>query len=818
MTIIAIALGAAALVASWVVSESISHTLVSVDTRTDVGVSVQSLHQDAALTPADRDRLAALPGVRRATGVILGRAGVVSPDGKLASAATSMDLAGTNADDTGRMVTVAGRAPSAAGEVAINADVARRNDLAVGMPVRVLVADGRSEAATVVGTFDYRTLGSPSTTDWGSDTVPTVAFDAQSAPGLLGDRFSRIELATAPGTDLKRLRDAAERVVGGVSYRISTGPELARDARERATSDIWDLRFTLLPFAVLAMLVGMTVISNTFTILVTQRIRQFALLRAVGASRRQVRRTVLAEAVVLGLAGGTVGVLLGVALGPGVIAITRPADDIDYTVPPLAVLLGYLAGVLITVVAAYGSARRASAVSPMAALRSDATVPRDIRTRNVLLGVGALLVSAALVFATRNPNAGTASRIVAIGGAVLGGLGVLLLTPTIAGAVLGTVMRLMRQGGRPALRFGVRNAARDPRRTASTASAITVGLALICAFASLSASLSTLIGSTTRATVPTTTTVLQPGGGNAATLDPADLTTARHLPGVSAAAASRDMLVDVDYPGGTTKRRASAIEPEALNGLLTPHITGGSGDLRKGFVIAQNQADMLGLGVGDPVTLQITPQTSVRSRVAGVYEATELQSSIYFDVSLAPTSLRESVSVIYLTGPDPAAVRARAEAAFRDRPDVTVTDQQGLVAQGVEAQRLAFVVMYAMFAVALIIALFGVVNTLALSVSERGREIGMARAVGASRSLIRRSIRVESLVISLLGALLGVLVGVAVGTVMQHAMLGQRLSAVTIPLDLIGAGLAAIVLAAMLAAAWPARRAASTAALSAIAE
>jgi putative ABC transport system permease protein len=354
----------------------------------------------------------------------------------------------------------------------------------------------------------------------------------------------------------------------------------------------------------------------------------------------------------------------------------------------------------------------------------------------------------------------------------------------------------------------VRNAARDPRRTASTATAITVGLGLVCAFGTLSATLTALIGSADRANIPVTTTILEPAAGKSATLDPADLDTVRTLPGVTAAAAARNVLADVGYAGGNTKFRVTAIEPSALGTLLTPQLTAGTADLRRGVVISQNQADMMGVRTGDALTIGLG-STTVRTTIAGVYQATELQSSLYFDVAKAPDL---QPSLIYVAGS-----RAAVDAAFRDRPDVRVTDRDALVAADVAEQALAFVVIDAMFGVAIVIGVFGVVNTLVLAVLERTREIGLTRAIGADRRLIRRMITMEGLVISLFGAALGILVGVAVGAVMQHAMLGQQLLSFTVPVEAIGLSLLGIVLAGLLAAVWPARRAARTDVLSAIA-
>ncbi|MFE6739580.1 ABC transporter permease [Streptomyces tubercidicus] len=817
MTLLAIALGVTATVGSWVVSDSIATTLAGEETRHDVGVSVQSPGKEPLLTAADRDRLARTPGVRRAEGVVVGRAGLIGRGNKFIRTTTVLDRAGTNWSNDKRFAVEAGTAPTAPGQVALQKAEADSAGLTVGDTAHVLLSGGRSDTAKVTALFTYHRLGPRTTTDTNeaSDAVPVVAYDTATAAKLLGPRFHRIELIPATGASPGTIKAAVRKGIGD-EYHVETGRALAQAAVQQTDSDAQELRMTMLPFAAVALLVGMFVIANTFTLLVIRRTRQFALLRAVGARRSQVRAGIIIEAVVLGVAGGTIGTLGGVALGPSMIAVMRPEDDVDFTVSPVAILLGYGVAVLVTTVAAYRSARRAAAVPPVAALRTAETVPRETpRTRNAT-GLGCVVLGLVMVAVTADPSASNLGRIIGLAGAVLGVIGVIVLAPFFAVALLRPLMRLLGPRSGPAVRLGLSNAVGDPRRTSGTATALTVGLALVCAFATLSASFSTLIASTTRANVPTTTTVLQSAAGVESSLTLAEADKVRKLPGVTQVAGSREALVGLTYQGGRTERRISAIEPAGLKGPLTPHLTAGSLDLTHGVVISQNQADMMDLGMHDRITLHLDAKTSVTQTVVGIYDATELQASIFMDVSKAPASLRRQITTLYAAGPDPDRAWDGIRAAFRDRPDVSVGSGETLVEQGIDQQSLAFTLMYAMFGVAILIAVFGVVNTLMLSVMERTREIGVIRAVGATRLLVRRTIRVESIVISLFGALLGVVVGVPAGAVMQHAMFGQRLWDFSFPAGVIGLSLVGITLAAVLAAIWPARRAARTEMLAAI--
>jgi putative ABC transport system permease protein len=780
MTLVAIVLGVSFVVATWVVSDSTAATMAGADARTDVGVAVQIKDRAPELTTADRDRLAALPGVGHVTAMVAGHAGLVGTNGKLVSGRP--DTAGTTWDDTQRFELADGKAP-APGEVALGERQAREAGWKVGDTARVLLGNGTQENAVVAGIFTYRSLGEPE---------PAVAF---GTPGILGDRFTRIELT---GPDPGAIAAAVRARTDPALREVSTGADLAAEVQAQAESSAQSARDSLLAFAAVALLVGMFVIANTFAMLVTQRTRQLALLRAVGASRRQVRRAVLVEAGVLGWIGATLGAGLGIGLGLLAMSVTRPEGTaVTFSVSPTAILAGYAVGVPVTVLAAYASARRAAAVSPMAALRTDAVIPRrSLLIRSIAGGV-ALLIAAIVTIATLSNDLSTGERVVGIGAGLLGWLGVLLLAPALAGVVLTPLGRLLSRRGGPAARLGMRNAVRDPRRTAATTSALMVGLALVCAFATVGETMVSMLSTSVRATVPEGAVVLQSPTKNVP-LATDVLAKVRAVPGVKASA---DRYGYVKVNGHTTTM--SAIEPD---GLLTP-------DVRGGAVVGRNEAAMLGIKAGDQVGIEIDPVTTIQVTVASLYDGTEAQPLFYVDVARISEHYRATrVTTVYALGP-----RAAIEAAFRDRPDVVVTDRDGLIEDATSRFRLLLSVMYALFGAAIVIAAFGVVNTLALSVMERTREIGVLRAVGASRGLIRRSVRLESVVICGYGGLLGIVVGVGFGAVMQHAMLGQDLWRISVPYLVIGIALVGMVIAGVLAAMWPARRAARTDVLTAIA-
>jgi putative ABC transport system permease protein len=800
MTLVAIVLGVAFVVATWVLSDSTAASVSAGNTRSDVDAVVSGPDHGTVLGDEDLTRLTALPGVTRATGVLAARAALIGADGKIIRG--SSDRAGTGWDDTGRFALTAGRAPSGAGEVALSGPAAEAAGLRTGAEARVILADGRETRARVTGLFDYRTLG--------VETAQSLAFDPVTAHGLLGAAYDRIELTgtVSVATVRATTTDAA--------VTVRTGAAMAEEAREEAADDARSTREVLLAFAAVALLVGMFVIANTFTMLVTQRVRQFALLRAVGATRRQVRRAVLLEAGALGVVGGTIGVAAGIGLGAlGMWAFTPGIESVTIAVSPPAVVIGYAIGIGVTAVAAYGSARRAAAVPPVAALRADATSPRRntvVRTTagSVLLAGGALTV-----VVVAGPDLSTTERIVCLGAAVVGWLGVLLLAPVFASAFLHPVGRLLSRRGGPVTRLATRNAGRDPRRTAATSSALLVGMALVCAFATLGETMVSTMGAAVRNMVPPDATILRSATGT----DPLAtdvLDEVRATRGVTGVAADRYTLVPVSHGTSETPSSVSATEPTGFRTVLTPQIVEGTADLRRGVVVDTNQAAMMGVGVGDEIGLEFPDSPVVRQRVVGLLDTVEGQPLMYVDVARAPVWLRDQVTSVYATGQNPGAVRKALESAFASRPDVLVTDREAVIAADTEAFQLILQVMYAMFGAAIAIAIFGVINTLALSVSERTREIGVLRAIGASRTLIRRTVRLESIVICIYGGALGIVVGVLFGAVMQHTMLGNPLLDIGIPYTVIATALIGMLAVGVLSALWPARRAARTEVLKAI--
>jgi putative ABC transport system permease protein len=394
---------------------------------------------------------------------------------------------------------------------------------------------------------------------------------------------------------------------------------------------------------------------------------------------------------------------------------------------------------------------------------------------------------------------------------------VLLLAPILASAVLVPLSRLVSRRGSALSRLAVRNAIRDPRRTAATASALMIGLALVTAFTTVGSSFRNTMTETISADLPEGVSVAR-SAQPWAPLSPSTVDRVRQLSDVDAVAAPvlAGGLVSVgeraELPSTVT-----AVEAAGLGTALTPRMAAGVPSVAGGGVLLPSDfAEQHGIGLGDRVTVRIDSAGSVTGRVTGIYLRSELIRGAVVDKALLPAEATMYLSSIFVLRSDAATNRTLA-AAFADRPDIVVLTRAQMIDEYASTADLALSIIYGLLGAAVIIAIFGVVNTMALSVLERTREIGVFRAVGAQRRLVRRAIRRESIIIASYGGLLGVGVGVLLGGVMHHVLLGEPIFSLTIPLPYVAGALSAMVAVGALAALWPARRAARIDVLQAIA-
>jgi putative ABC transport system permease protein len=806
MTLAAVFLGAAFVAGTLSFAAATERAELAVPQRTDVAVQVAAT--DGHLPTSAVAELAAMPGVAEARPLVSGPGSLLGGDGK------AVDDAGgvTNWARGGRFALVAGRAPAGGGEVALSEPAAAAAGARVGERVGLLVGGARRQAG-VVGVYQYRTLG--------DEAPPAMALDTAAAQRLLGlqGRVSAVDLVATPGTSAA---DLAGRVQATPGTRVVDGPAANRAALERRAAETRTLRNALLGFAAIAVLVGTFVIANTFAMLVGQRTRELALLRAVALSRRQVRRMVLGEAALVGLLGGAAGLaagwlfavlaarLLDDGTGPAPVVVSWPA-----LLATLAVALG------VTVLSAAGPARRASRVPPVAALRSEVTALRsDIRRRTVAGAVLAVPGVAIYGYAAVGDQIDEQVGLVGLGGAALLILAVVLLAPAFCRVLLAPLSApLARLGATGRLAAG--NARRNPRRTAATASALMISLSVVTGLAIFGHSLQEHTVASVRRDVAAQF-VTQPTGRADAAIPPATVARLRQVPGVRAVAALGYASLPVRVGPVATRVSATVTDPAALGpALRLTMVSGRVEDLAGGVFVSDDLAGRYRLSPGDRVTVAWPAGGEREHRLTGVYRGSRLVSGLLVPASVALPGLEEADAytafVALAPGADPAAVRSGLERVVADRPDLVVRSRSEYLATELRDADRILGVLYALLALAVVIGVLGVVNTLALSVVERTREIGLLRALGLTRGQLRAVIRTESALIALVGGVLGVGGGYLLGALLQRAALRTGLLDAAVPVGQLLGALAGLAVVGALAAAWPARRAARTDVLAAIA-
>jgi putative ABC transport system permease protein len=765
-------------------------------------------------------RVAAVPGVRSAIGaVIADGARVVGPDGKVIGSVGPPRFGVGWRGEVGFTQLRQGRGPQAPGEVAIDAGLAKQAGFQVGDRIGVLTLQPK-RTFTLVGIFGY-TGGRDSL---GGET--RVAFTEPVAQQLLLGRsgvYSVVNVQAQQGISPSELRHGIQARLGG-GYLVRTRQQVADDQASDVEGFLGFIRVFLLGFAGVALFVGVFLILNTFSILVAQRTRELALLRALGAGRGQVLRSVLIEAVVVGLLAATIGLLAGLGVAVGLRAVMEAQSglrfpDAGLTLPGSAVVASYLVGVLVTVVAALLPALRASRVAPMAALRDAATPDRPLTALTVtgavpaLLGVGA--VGAALF-----GDLGDATLPALLGGVLLAFVGVAMLTPAIgrpAVAALGRMLAWSTPG-----ELGRRNAARNPRRTAVTAAALMVGIALVTGVSvlasSLQASLQGVVGQSLAAELIIAGDDL--GGPSAATYDPAVIDQAKRLEGVAQAVA---VHTDVAQLGGDPTEVAAGDLPVMAAIFRLKATAGQLRPLQQGELVVDDQfAKDRHLSAGS--TLQLATQRGGPQpyTVVGVFQRSRLvPGPMLLSVQDAAAGFRSpQASFGYLRlqpGADADAIRQQVAALLADNPEVGVRSQADFLAQLTSQVDTAVVMLYALLGLSILIAVLGIINTLALSILERTRELGLLRAVGMPRFQVTWMVAVESVVIATFGALLGVLVGSALGAAVVRAVPDEFISVLSLPWRSMAIFLGLAVLVGLAAAILPAVRAARTDLLRAIA-
>ncbi|WP_270886771.1 ABC transporter permease [Pedococcus sp. 5OH_020] len=817
MSAFAIILGVAFVSGSFIFTDTLGKAFDGiVNTVGDVVVRPDTVSADFEAGPSSKTvpgsvvtRLASVPGVARVDGNVSDPTTfVVSKRGKLIGGGGPPGLglshndAPTSAGDPPATLS-SGRWPKGAGEVVLDSGTARRADYRVGDTVTLVTSGSTPKVtATLVGLAEFK---------GGTVGATLTFFDTRTAQKLyFGGRneFTDVWVTARPGTSEADLAKALQAALPS-GLEAVTGASVAKESATGINKALSFINVFLLIFAGIALFVGSFLIINTFSILVAQRSRELAMLRALGAGRRQVTRSVLFEAFVVGLAGSTVGLGMGFVLATGIQKLFAQFG-LDLSGSPLVfrpstALIAYAVGLLVTMLAAYLPARRAGRMPPVAAMRDDIALPESALHRRVWVGTVLFVLGLGATYAGAFTSVDDSAYWV--GGGVLGVVLAAILTSPVVGRPL---LRLLGAVYRRA--FGAvgvmaeQNATRNPRRTAATASALMIGLTLVSMMSVFGASAKASVDKSIAANFAADYVVSNAVGQPFSTKVTRDVA---RVPGVAAVSPLRYLSVTLDGDRGF----AAAVDP-ARFGTAVPvdFIAGALQDLRTGTVLVSDQrAKTQKLTVGQRVKAGLAGQDQDYT-VAGIYKSSAaLPNSIMVSLDAATAAgVPDQDSVAFVVrdkSADPKAVEAGIEQVIADLPSVTLKNQDEFAAEQRKPIDQLLYIIYALLGLAVVIAVLGIVNTLALSVIERTREIGLLRAVGLSRRQLRTMLRLESVAIALLGAVLGVVLGLGAGWALQRSLADDGIDVLAVPVGQLAAFVVLAGVVGVLAALWPGRRA-----------
>ncbi len=810
LTTFAVILGVSFIVSSFVLGDGLRRNFSSLSEEIVGGIDLEvqpnadfgsALPLDASLL----DSIAAVDGVRIAEGQVVAE-GIqpIAADGT-AITTTGAPLLGFSwieEPTLNSFTIVEGRAPDAGLEFSIDRDAAQKHSLEVGQTYGVITPDGRVDMTLVgISRFgeDNATLG-----------AVLSQYPLETAQDLFGrvDQFDTIAVAFDNGAD-RAAATAAIAAALPIQAEAIERADLLAETTGDFTAGIDIFNNILLGFAGVALFVSIFIIANTFAIVLGQRTKELALLRAIGASPSQVQRSALLEALIIGLVASALGILGGIGLNYGLQALFNavgadlPATDL--IIARRTIISALVVGVGVTVLSSLGPARKAARVAPLAALQDSIDQPKTSdRTRN-LVGAGVLATGVAIGAAGLFADiSGTAPRIATLAvGAVVTFVGVTLASPAIASpmiAALGVPLKALGVAGD----LSTQNAGRSPRRTASTAASLMIGLALVTTALVLGESIKQSISETLASEV------------RADYISSSDTPINSELIADMQASGSFDAVSGYRYDEIQLDGQVDTVmgaDLVATDRLFDLGVNEGlmSNDPST-IVLLQSKADQLGVTAGDTIEASFPSGVQTTLTVSAVFEnSTVIDAPILLSTTNWSERFGNSTDVwaAALTNPDVSTATADATLAGLETeyPQVAFENQADFK-QSIESQiDQLLVVINAMLVLAIVVALVGIANTMALSVYERTREIGLLRAVGMSRRQARRMIRWEAVQVALFGSLLGVAVGLVFGVGVVTALPDSFVSTLAFPTGRILVLIAVCGLAGLLAAALPARRA-----------
>jgi putative ABC transport system permease protein len=820
LTSFAIVLGVAFVAGSFVFTDTISARFDSLFEDISAGVDVyvdpqppefgNDLGQVQVSMPEDvYDDVLGVDGVLEAEKSVAGIAQLVDQNGEVIGGfgPPTLGFSWSGNPDLSplRIAPENGRPPEGPGEIVLDIATAETNNFAIGDTISLIV-DGPVQTFTLVGLANFGTED-----NLAGATLAIFEFSEAQRLFDLEGRISQISIAGTPDVTPEEL---ATRVAAAVpdDLDVTTGEQSTENNAADIKEALGFLTTALLVFAMVAIFVGSFVIYNTFRIIVAQRTRELALLRAIGATGRQVTRMVVLEAFIVAVVSSAIGVLGGVGLAimlaKGMEAAGFGLPEGPLTVLPRTVIVGMLVGIIVTVMASIFPAIRASRIPPIAAMRADLvkTTRRSLQKRTiagvVVTGLGALGIAVGLFTSIDN-----ALAILGFG-ALVAFLGVSILAPIAARPFASFIGWPIRKVYRIAGDLAVQNTQRQPRRTASTASALMIGVALVVFVAILAASLKGSVAKTVEESFPADLSA----SSSTFTIgvSPQYSEDLRLLPEIGGVTTLNATEIKV----GEDVVAASAIEPDTSEGVLSIK---GVDAAELAALSASNGAliyskdDEPSAAVGTVVTIELPNGVTGDAEIVGTFDDNANFGEYVITRERYFTGIDPRTDAFVLAnaadGVSISDAQAAAELAAEPFPNVQVQTQSELVEQFVNGINVLLGLFTVLLALAIIIAILGITNTLALSIIERTREIGLLRAVGMSRRQLRRMIRWESVIIAVFGAILGMITGVILGWAVVQALKDEGVGTFSIPTTQLIILVLVAGLAGILAAIYPAYKA-----------
>jgi putative ABC transport system permease protein len=826
LTAVSIVVGVAFVAGTFILTDTIGKAFDNLFSNIEKGVAVQVTgipkftssginSQEAGSAqrvPADLlPTIRQVPGVRNAIGTLSGYAQLIDTKGKAISTggAPTLGVSWGNDAQLNPLHLVQGTAPSP-GAVVVDRHTATTHDLHVGDHVTVLL-QGPSMNVTISGIAKFGTADNLA-------GATLVAFDPVTAQKALNGhgKFDTIDASAQSGVSPDELKGRIQQVLPA-GFQAKTGAETAAKNSSDLKKALSFFNIALLVFAVIALFVGAFIIFNTFQILVSQRTRELGLLRALGASGAQVRRSVFVEAVIVGLIASVVGLAAGFGLAIGLRALLGAFGvDLPNTtlqLLPRTIIAAFVVGVGATILSTIVPALRASRISPVAAMREAQPTSYAGSTRRRIAGLVITVAGIGFLLTGLFGGGSNAAAFAGLGAATVF-FGVAVLSPLIVRPVARVLGAPLRRRG-VAGKLGRENAMRNPKRTASTAAALMIGLGLVAfvgIFAqSIKASSNQILEQTMKADYIVTSTQF-----TGFSQDVAD--RLRKEPAFSVVSEFRQGLLGLK--GGSAQLQA--VDPATVDQVVhVPLASGSLTALGTGDVaVYKDAATANGWYVGDTIPARFAKTGTVPLRIVGIYTDKRILGSYVVSLSTFEQNFVQQLDIMVLANTAPGTSNADAKAAAKSVtkqfPNVKVEDQaQFRKSQAAQINQLLGLIT-ALLGLAILIAVIGIVNTLALSIYERTREIGLLRAVGMGRRQVRAMIRWESVIIALFGALLGTAIGVFFGWAMVHALKSQGITVLSIPGGQLVIYIVVAALIGVVAALRPARRAAKLDVLQAI--